>query len=199
MFKGTDLITVKTLRMKQLFVLLLFASLCGYSQDYAKQFAIPANQTLSSADDEEGPYEVVIKKNNSYEPGFLNNIPGEVMREFSKTYPAAKNVSWFIDDKTTTVYFDSDNQVCIVKFKNDGLQLMIKKSYGGKALNTRLADFLKPEIKGYEIKYISEVIRETTHNYEINLARNGTWLILKIGEDEKGQFQVLGRKAFDKN
>jgi hypothetical protein len=185
--------------MKQIFVLLLFASLRGFSQDYAKQFAIPAHQTLSSTDNEDGPYEVVIKKNNSYEPGFLNNIPGEVMREFSKTYPAAKNVSWFIDDKTTTVYFDSDNQVCIVKFKNDGLPLMVKKSYSGKAMNTLLADFLKSEINGYEIKYISEVIRETNHNYEINLSKNGTWLILKVGEDTKGQFQLLGRQAFDKN
>ena len=68
---GTDLITVKTIRMKQIFVLLLFASLRGFSQDYAKQFAIPAHQTLSSTDNEDGPYEVVIKKNNSYEPGFL--------------------------------------------------------------------------------------------------------------------------------
>lgn len=185
--------------MKQLFVLAIFASLTAYSQDYAKQFAIPASHASATGNEDEGPYEVVIKTNNGYEPGYLNNIPSAVLREFVKTYPAANNISWFLDEKTSTVYFDSDNKVCIVKFKNDGVPVLTKKSYGSKSLNPRLAAFLKDEIAGYDIRYISEVIRETIHKYEINMVKNGVWMILRIGEDTKGNFEVTGKQTFDKN
>src|SRR5688500_8723528 len=186
---------VKPTQMKSILTLLLFASVSAYSQTSDNKYIVHLN---SDQEEDYVPTEVVIKKNNTYTAGFLNNVPGAVLSEFSKKYEGAKNVSWFVEEKTVTVYFVHDDAVSIVKYLQDGLELLKRKSYSANKLKPALATFIKEQTKDYDIRYVNESEKENAHHYEINLVKDQQWLILKINEDKYGQFLVTGRVSFDK-
>ena len=180
--------------MKLILTLLLLASVSAYSQTSNSQFFVPVT---AEAEEDYTPYEVVIKKNNSYTPGYLNNIPAAILSEFTNDYEGAKNVSWFVDDMNTTVYFAYNDEINVVKYQQDGLVLLKRKTYAANKITPVLSNFLQEEAKGYEIRYVNESIRDHAHHYEINLVKDQQWLVLKIDESKAGQFVVTGRKSFN--
>jgi hypothetical protein len=184
--------------MKLVLTLLLFSAFSAEAQTSANQYIVPLSSEEETND--EYQYEVVIKKNNTYSQGYLNNIPAAVLAEFTKSYEGAKNVSWFVDEKATTVYFAHNDEISIVKYKQDGLVLLKRKTYSPLKIKPSLSTFIKEQMNNgdYEIRYVNESEKENIHHFEINLLLNQQWHILKILEDAKGQFEITGRVSFDK-
>lgn len=181
--------------MKLVLTLFIIATLSASAQTNVNQYIVPLNNIETEVEDR---YEVIIKKNNTYTPGYLNNIPAAVLSEFTKNYEGATNVSWFVDEKTSTVYFAHNDEISTVKYQQDGLVLLKRKTYGPNKVKPSLGKYIQEQAVGYDIRYVNESERENAHHYEINLVKNGKWQVLKLNEDNAGQFLVTGRVSFDK-
>jgi hypothetical protein len=119
------------------------------------------------------------------------------MTSFNGNYPNSMNISWFIDDKATTIYFTHDDRIMIVKYKNDGNVLLTKKTYPALKLADDVARFINSEIPaGFITRYVSEAESGNVHQYEVNIARDKQWQIIKISQDKEGKLQVISRKSF---
>jgi hypothetical protein len=181
--------------MKYLYLMFAFATFQCYAQDDSKEINA-AEERLVTGNDKQ--FEVFIKKNNTYAPGYLNNIPAAVLSGLTTGYPQATNVSCFVDEKFSTLYFQSKQQTVIVKYTNDGATVWLRKTYSADQLDPRITAFLKDQISAaYQIKYITETSRDEIHHFEINLANEKQWMMVKLsGEPAAGNLVVTGKQVF---
>ena len=182
--------------MKNLYFLLLFASLQGFGQDFAKQITLTTEKN-STANSWQG-YEIAVKKNGIYEPGFLNNIPSPVIQAFLKEYVDAVNVSWFIDEKQSTVYFNWSNELVIIKYNNNGSPINTRKTYTVEKLDRPFTDLLKREIgTKHDINYITEYLRDDMQVYEVSMSNDKEWVVVRLNRDKPtGSLVITGKQTF---
>ena len=184
--------------MKTIYALLLIISLQGSAQDYARQAVMTTGNEAASNVSRE--FEVMVKKNNFYEPGDLTNIPSLVFSTFKKEYPGAINVSWSLNDKYSTVFCNWENELVIKKYNNDGSAYLTRKTYTIEKLDRPFTDFLKREFDDrYDVNYITEFLVEGSRYYELNMSNAKEWLAVRINRDQStGVLAITEKKLFNK-
>lgn len=182
--------------MKQVYALLLLVSLQSFGQDYARSITLISEKTSGERSSME--YEVMLKNAGGYVPGNINNIPTPVLTTFTNDYENAVNVSWFLNEKQSTVYFNWNNELVIIKYKKDGSSFFTRKTYTVEKLDRPFNDLLKREIgTRHDVNYITEFFREDSHNYEVNMSNDKEWLMLKLTRDKvTGSLAILEKKVF---
>src|SRR5687768_1518068 len=111
--------------MKQVFTLLLLVSIQCYSQEYVKQTAFSAEKPLDET------FDVTAKSNDNYTPGKIKDVPSPAIKHFKSNFPGATDVTVLLDGKISTLSFAHDGKTVIIKYKEDGTPVFIRKTYSG--------------------------------------------------------------------
>jgi len=135
--------------------------------------------------------ETELENKSSYVKAHVNNVPAHVMNSFLTRYPAAENVSWFVNNKEISAYFKTDGQDINVNFKKNGLLLSTRKTYDALLLDQRVREFLFHEMEPcYTFKYVTEVVHENEIVYEVSMETERDLCIVRV-IDRKGQALVI--------
>src|SRR5687767_7479617 len=135
--------------MKALFLFaLLFITTKNFSQIRLGSVYVKTERNFS---------EEKTNTRSTYVKAFANNIPTAVINDFSARYPGVEKISWYVNDKDVSGYFNNNDQQVTISYKKDGLFLYERKTYDGSKLNQLARDFLERET-GF-----SFVISQVTH------------------------------------
>jgi uncharacterized protein YkuJ len=177
--------------MKKLFTIIaLFAGLNIWSQT---SHTLPVN----NKPDDFGVY--VQLKDNSFSPGFKNDVNTNALRHFVETFEGAENISWHVSDDKTEATFTMGNTKMSSYYDKHGDHICTIKYYTEKELDSSLAKFVKKEAgKDYSIYLVTEFIEEGSSLFDISLQNDKYWLKIKFLITPDKSLEKLENRTFRK-
>ncbi|HEV7783656.1 MAG TPA: hypothetical protein VGO58_20435 [Chitinophagaceae bacterium] len=139
--------------------------------------------------------DVKVRKDNSYKTAYINNVPMNVMKDFSARF-GDQDVSWFVEDKEVTGCFYEEDVYHIIYYKS-GRYLKTRSVYNGLRLATEIHDFLGRELgKEYKVNLVTEVKWEDQRVYEISLMDDKKICVVKIVVSNTDEELSIVEKTF---
>lgn len=141
-----------------------------------------------------------MKKIFSYAASLLITIsvaaaPGsKLVKSFNETFPNAANIKWYDDKAGYFVSFIQNGNFEKVLYNKDGDFICSWKYSNGKELSTAIVIELNRKIKNCEINGVTEFATEQNVSYEINLADNKNWYLVKASADGK----IISQEKYSK-
>ncbi len=120
--------------------------------------------------------------------GFVNpdiNISPKVLNIFNETFNNVKNIKWFKVEVTFIAAFDQNDIHTRIDYDKDGNFLSSVRYYGESNLPFNILLKIKEKYKGKTIKIITELIKEDSIKYSINV------------EDEENIYVIESSSAAD--
>ncbi|HEY4151402.1 MAG TPA: hypothetical protein VGM41_20830 [Chitinophagaceae bacterium] len=147
---------------------------------------------------EPGPgYAAVTRPTGTVVRDYLNSVSAPVVRNFSRKFGQARNISWFVRETGYIAKFEQEGISFQVLYDKRGLWVYTIKIYHEKQLDRGIRGIVKSVYYDFSITEVKEVEQYDIEGtvYILRLEDDSCWKTLRVCNGEMNEMEIIRKRS----